>query len=166
HPGGNVTGVTYFGVDMAVKTLEMVRAVAPGARRVAILTSGNPVHPAQFKEIQGAATPLGLTVLPEIARAPEDLVQALASIKKNNAAALIVLGGPTHAAQREQIAELAVKSALPTIFLNRLHIDAGGLLSYGPILAEMFAVPAALVDRILKGAKPGDLAVEQPTKFE
>jgi putative ABC transport system substrate-binding protein len=166
HPGGNVTGVTDFGVDIAAKALELLRAVAPNASSVAVLMSGNPAHPAQFKEIQGAATPLGLIVLREMARALEDLEQAFASAKRNNVGAVIVLGGPPHSAQREQIAKLAVASALPTIFLNRFYVDAGGLLSYGPILAEMFTIPATLVDRILKGAKPEDLPVEQPTKFE
>jgi putative ABC transport system substrate-binding protein len=166
HPRGNVTGVVDFGIDVAAKTIELVRTVVPKAGRIAILMNDNPSHPSQLKEIQDAATRIGLTVLPTMARSPEDLDGAFASLKSENAGALIVLGGLPHTAQRQKIAELALKSVLPTIFLTRHYVLAGGLLSYGPSFAQMHTLPATFVDRIFKGSKPGDLPVEQPTKFE
>jgi len=130
HPGGNVTGVADLGIDVAAKTIELVRTVVPKATRIAILMNDNPSHPSQLKEIQDAAMRIGLTVLPTMARSPEDLEQAFASLARENAGALIVLGGAPHTAQREKIAELALKSVVPTIFITRPYVEAGGLLSY------------------------------------
>jgi putative ABC transport system substrate-binding protein len=166
QPGGNITGVTDFGIELAAKTVEMVRAVAPKVTRVAVLMSDNPTHPPQLKIIQDAARSAGLTVVSTMASAPEDLEKAFASLAKDNAGALIVLGGAPHASQREKIAELAIKGGIPTVFLTRPYVDAGGLLSYGASIRHSYDVPAIYVDKIFKGAKPGDLPIEQPTKFE
>jgi len=110
HPRGNVTGVVDFGIDVAAKTIELVRTVVPKAGRIAILMNDNPSHPFQLKEIQDAATRIGLTVLPTMAKSSEDLDGTFAALKRENAGALIVLGRPPHTAQRQEIAELIVHS--------------------------------------------------------
>jgi putative ABC transport system substrate-binding protein len=166
HPGGNITGVTDFGVELAAKTVEMIRAVAPKVSRAAVLTSDNPSHPAQLKVMQDAAKSAGFTLVPTVASTPEDLEKAFASLPQKNVGALIVLGGAPHASQREEIAALAIKHGIPTIFLNRPYVDAGGLLSYGASIQDSYSLPAIYVDKILKGTKPGDLPIGQPTKFE
>lgn len=166
RPGGNITGVTDFGVELAAKTVEMIRAVAPQVSRAAVLVSENPSHPAQLKVMQDAAKSAGFTLVPTMASKPDDLEQAFASLPQKNVGALIVLGGAPHASQREEIATLAIKHRTPTIFLTRPYVDAGGLLSYGASIQDSYIVPAIYVDKILKGAKPGDLPIVQPTKFE
>ena len=166
RPGGNITGVTDFGVELAAKTVEMIRAVAPQVSRAAVLTSENPSHPAQLKVMQDAAKSAGITLVPTMASTPDDLERAFASLPQKNVGALIVLGGAPHASQREEIAALAIKHGTPTIFLTRRYVDAGGLLSYGASIHDMYLVPSIYVDKILKGAKPGDLPIVQPTKFE
>jgi putative ABC transport system substrate-binding protein len=166
RPGGNITGVTDFGVELAAKTVEMIRAVAPQVSRASVLISENPSHPAQLKVMQDAAKSAGLTLVPTMASKPEDLEKAFASLPQKNVGALIVLGGAPHAAQREEIAALAIKHRTPTIFLTRPYVDAGGLLSYGARIQDSYILPAIYVDKILKGAKPGDLPIGQPTKFE
>jgi putative ABC transport system substrate-binding protein len=165
RPGGNITGVTDFGVELAAKTVEMIRAVTPQVSRAAVLMSENPSHPAQLKVMQDAAKSAGLTLVPTMASKPDDLEQAFASLPQD-VGALIVLGGAPHAAQREEIAALAIKHRTPTIFLTRPYVEAGGLLSYGAGLQDAYMLPAIYVDKILKGAKPGDLPIGQPTKFE
>jgi putative ABC transport system substrate-binding protein len=166
RPGGNITGVTDYGVELASKALEMSRVVAPHVSRVAVLTSDNPSHPGQLKVMQDAAKSAGFTLVPTVASTPDDLEKAFASLPQKNVGALMVLGGAPHAAQREEIAALAIKHRTPTIFLTRPYVDAGGLLSYGASIQDSYIVPATYVDKILKGAKPGDLPIVQPTKFE
>ena len=166
HPGGNITGVTDFGVELASKTIEMIRAVAAKVSRAAVLTSDNPSHAAQLKVMQDAAKSAGFTLVPTVASTPEDLEKAFASLPQKNVGALIVLGGAPHASQREEIAALAIKHGIPTIFLTRPYVDAGGLLSYGASIQDSYILPAIYVDKILKGAKPADLPIGQPTKFE
>jgi putative ABC transport system substrate-binding protein len=166
RPGGKVTGVTDFGVELAAKTVEMIRAVAPQVSRAAVLTSENPSHPAQLKVMQDAAKSAGFTLVPTVASTPDDLERAFASLPQKNVGALIVLGGAPHAAQREEIAALAIKHRTPTIFLTRFYVDAGGLLSYGASIQDSYIVPAIYVDKILRGTKPADLPIVQPTKFE
>jgi putative ABC transport system substrate-binding protein len=116
--------------------------------------------------MQDAAKSSGLTLVPTMASRPDDLEKAFASLPQKNVGALIALGGAPHAAQREEIAALAIKHRTPTIFLTRPYVDAGGLLSYGASIQDSYIVPAIYVDKILKGAKPGDLPIVQPTKFE
>jgi putative ABC transport system substrate-binding protein len=166
RPGGKVTGVTDFGVELVAKTVEMIRAVAPQVSRAAVLTSENPSHPAQLKVMQDAAKSAGFTLVPTVASTPDDLERAFASLPQKNVGALIVLGGAPHAAQREEIAALAIKHRTPTIFLTRFYVDAGGLLSYGASIQDSYIVPAIYVDKILRGTKPADLPIVQPTKFE
>jgi ABC-type uncharacterized transport system substrate-binding protein len=166
RPGSNITGVTDFGVELAAKTVEMIRAVTPQVSRAAVLISENPSHRAQLRVMQDAAKSAGLTLVPTMASRPDDLEKAFASLRQKNVGALIVLGGAPHAAQREEIAAVAIKHRTPTIFLTRPYVDAGGLLSYGASIQDSYILPAIYVDKILKGAKPGDLPIGQPTKFE
>jgi putative tryptophan/tyrosine transport system substrate-binding protein len=166
HPGGNITGITDYGVDLTAKYVELIRAVAPKAVRIGILMSDTPIHPPQVKGIEAAAKSLGLTVLPAMERSNEELEQAFPSLAKDGAGALIVLGGSRQASQRARIAELAVKFGMPTLFPIRTYVEKGGLMSYGPNLPATYKLSAKYVDKILKGAKPADLPVEQPPTFE
>ena len=158
--------MTDYGVDLTRKYVELIHTVVPRAARIAVLISNNTVHPPQFKGIEDAAKRVGLIVLPMMDRSNEELEQAIASLAKENAGALIVLGGAPQASQRERIGELAAKVSIPTLSPTRLYVEKGGLMSYGPNLPYTFKLVARYVDRILKGAKPGDLPVEQPPKFE
>jgi ABC-type uncharacterized transport system substrate-binding protein len=166
HPGGNITGVTDYGIDLAGKYVELAHTIVPKAGRIAVLMSNNPVHPFQVKAIEDAAKSIGLTILPTMDWSDDELERAFASLAKDKPGAVIVLGGAPHASQRQRIAELAVKLALPTLSPNRAYVEQGGLLSYGVNLPSSFKLVARYVDEILKGAKPGDMPVEQPPKFE
>jgi ABC-type uncharacterized transport system substrate-binding protein len=168
HPGGNITGVTSLDTDMSVKGVELLHAVVPKAKRMAVLMSDNPVHPSQLRAIQDAARGFGLTVLPTMVRSSEDFEEAFRSMAKQKAGALNVLGGPpfTTAAQRGRIVELAAKTKLPALYRSGNWVNEGGLLSYGASNLKNWSLAATYVDRILKGAKPADLPVQQPTQFE
>jgi putative ABC transport system substrate-binding protein len=166
HPGANITGITDYGIDLAAKYVELARTLAPRGTTIGVLLSDNPVHQFQLKLIRDAAATMALTVVPLMGRSPEELETAFALAKKENAAALIVLGGPPHNSLREKIADLAVKSRLPSIFPARPYVDVGGLLSYGPNNLSQFGLAATFVDKILKGAKPADYPVQQPVEFE
>jgi putative ABC transport system substrate-binding protein len=167
HPGGNVTGTTDFGIELAVKSVELIHAAVPKATRLAVLMSDNPVHPAQLKEIQDAAKRRGLTALPTMVRSSEEFEKAFASMAKQNAGALIVLGGAPFGTpqQRDKLIELAAKIKLPTMYPTRWWVEAGGLMGYGPSLSFRWGRTASYVDKILKGAKSADLPVEQLTEF-
>jgi putative ABC transport system substrate-binding protein len=166
HPGGNVTGLTDYGVDLAGKYVELIHAVAPKASRIGILMSDSPIHPPQEKAIEMAAKKIGLTVVPIMERSSEELEIAFGVLERERAGALIVLGGVTQTTQREKIAELALKTRTATLFPGRGYVERGGLMSYGPNLAQVLKLGATYVDRILKGTNPGDIPVEQPPKFE
>ena len=129
HPGGNVTGVTDFGSELAMKGVELLHAVVPKATRIAVLMSDNPVHPFQLKLIQDTAQGFGLTVLPTIARTSEEFEAAFSSMARQNAGALILLGGAPHSTvgQRDKVVELAAKTKLPTMYPTRWSVDVGGL---------------------------------------
>jgi putative ABC transport system substrate-binding protein len=168
RPGGNVTGAAESFTEMHLKGVELLHAFVPKATRLVVLMSDNPVHPAQLKAIQDAAKGMGLAVLASIVRSPEEFAGAFASMVKNHADALIPLGGAPFStpAQRDKLVELAAKTRLPTMYLSRWFVDAGGLLSYGPNRDQRWRLAATYVDKILKGAKPADLPVQQPTTFE
>jgi len=166
HPGGNVTGVTDYGVDLTAKYVELIRAIAPKATRIGILMSDSPIHPPQVKGIEGAARSVGLTVVPAMDRSNDELEEAFASLAKEGAGAVIVLGGARQGSQRPRIAELAVKFGMPTLFPTRVYVEQGGLMSYGPNLPATYKLSVRYVDKILKGAKPAELPVEQPPMFE
>ena len=168
HSGNNITGVSDFGIELTAKQLDLLHAVVPKAKRVAVLMSDNPVHPLQVKAIQDAAKGMGLTILPTMVRSYEDFEQAFASMAKKKAEALIPLGGAPFGTRRERdkIVELALKAGLPTFYTNRWPVSGGGLLSYGPSTAYKWKQAAQYVDKLLKGAKPDNLPVQQPTVFE
>ena len=166
HPGGNITGVSNLSLELSGKTLELLHAAVPKATRIAVLMSDDPIHSFLLKEIQDAAKGFGLTVLPTRAKSPEELERAFASIANEKAQAVIVLADVVFSGQRKRIAELAAQARLPSMYQFREHTEAGGLLSYGPDSRNLQKVVATYVDKILKGAKPGDLPVQQPTEFE
>jgi putative ABC transport system substrate-binding protein len=166
HPGGNITGMTDYGVDLTAKYVELIHAVVPKASRIGILMSDSPIHPPQVKGIEEAAKTIGLSVLPTMERSDDELQEAFASLAKQHVTAVIVLGGARQTPQRAKIAELALKSGMSTLFPTRAYVDRGGLMSYGPNLWETYRHGARYVDRILKGANPGELPIEQPQKFE
>jgi len=163
-PGGNITGVSNQGLDLTAKTLELLHVAVPNAKRIAVLLmSANPGQEGRVKEAYGAARTLGLTIIPVMARTPDDFSQAFANIHNENCDALFVLLAPPIT---RRIVELANEWRLPAIYQGDVLLDMGGWLSYGPDLHEQFRKAAVYVDRILKGANPADLPVEQPTKFE
>jgi len=167
RPGGNITGLSTLRTDTSPKLLEMLRSVAPGLSRVAVLVNPTNVSaPVLVTGVQSAAQSMGLTILPVEARTAADIEGALAAIAQGKAGAVIVVRDGVFLEQRRRIAELAVTNRLSTVSDNREYVDAGALMSYGPNLADQFRRAAGYVDKVLKGAKPGDLPVEQPTKLE
>ena len=168
RPGGNVTGVSYsVGAEIFGKDLELLREAVPKVRRVAVLSNPDgPSQPLTLENITVAARSLGLQLLPVGARGPGEFNGAFATMVKQHAEALFVVTDPTYIAHRARLADLATRNRLPSIFTQRADVEAGGLMSYGPSFIAMYQRAAYYVDKILKGAKPADLPVEQPTKFE
>ncbi len=167
RPGGNVTGLTVQPTaEIAGKRLDLLREVVPGFRRLSIMANvGNLAYRQEIGELQAAASRFGLeaTIL-EIRRA-EDIAPAFEAVK-NRTDALYVFSEPLMNANRVRINTLALGARIPTIFGFREFVDAGGLMSYGPNFADLFRHAADFVDKILRGAKPADLPVQQPTKFD
>jgi putative ABC transport system substrate-binding protein len=168
HPGGNITGMTFLvGPAIAGKQLELLREVVPAARRVAVLANPtNKAHPAYADELQAAARSLDTRLQLVQASSAEQIEGAFAAMTAERAAALLVLTDSTFFAQRRGITALAASSGIPALYSQREFVDVGGLASYGPSLADMSRRAATHVDKILKGARPGDIPVEQPTRFE
>ena len=167
HPGGNVTGLSYLNVEIYAKRVQLLRELLPRLTRLAgLFNMGNPVLPLQWKQVEGAARSLGIQPQLFDVRRPEDLPRAFDAAAKERAEALIVaLDGVTQGNLR-LIAELAAKQRLPSIYAAREYVNFGGLITYGPSDLYSYQRAATFVDKILKGAKPADLPVEQPTKFE
>jgi putative ABC transport system substrate-binding protein len=166
RPGGNITGLSVQATDLAGKRLELLREVFPDLRRLAIM--GNVDYAAtvlEMHEFQEAARTLRLEVIPLEMRRTEDIAPALESLK-GRAHALYVVGDPLANLNRVRINTFALVARLPTMSALREYVEAGGLMSYGPNLLNMFRRAGDYVDKILHGAKPADLPVEQPTKFE
>jgi ABC-type uncharacterized transport system substrate-binding protein len=168
RPGGNVTGVTTLSRELSTKRLELARELTPGASRLAILgeTSSSVATAAQIKETEAAGRTLGIRLHAVTLKSAAELDGAFTTITREHAAALLVVPSPVFFEHRRRLAELAVKHGLPTVHGAREFAEAGGLIAYGPALAEGFHRAAAYVDKILKGAKPADLPIEQPTKVE
>jgi putative ABC transport system substrate-binding protein len=166
RPGGNITGLSSQFTDIGGKRLELLRGVVPGLRRLAIMGNiGNPAIKLELGEVQVAARTLGLQAdILEIRRA-EDIAPAFDALK-GRAEALYVATDLLIVANRIRINTLALNTRLPTTYNSREYVELGGLMSYGPNFASMFRRAADLVDKILRGAKPGDIPVEQPTKFD
>jgi putative ABC transport system substrate-binding protein len=166
RPGANVTGLSLQTTDTATKRLQLLREIVPNLRRFTLLVAvGNPTTAFEIAEVQAAARTLGLSAAIFEVRAPEDIVAAIDG-SKNSADALYVAGDTFFNANRVGINTLAVGAKLPTMYIQREFVEAGGLISYGPSFPGMFRRTAEFVDKILRGAKPADIPVEQPTKFE
>jgi putative ABC transport system substrate-binding protein len=166
RPGGNVTGLSIQATDLAGKRLELLREIVPGLRRLAIVANAD-ASPAMLEmvEVQAMARALGLEVATHEIRRPEDIAPALESLN-GRAEALYVCNDPLVTTNRIRINTLALGMRLPTIYNVREFVEAGGLMSYGPNFLDLYRRAADFVDKILRGAKPADIPVEQPTKFD
>jgi ABC-type uncharacterized transport system substrate-binding protein len=168
RPGGNVTGTSFMGPDMVGKQLQLLKEVVPKVSRVALLR--NPANPASahwLREAEAAARALGVRLQALEARNPQEIDSAFAAMTREHAGALLIFPDPIFGNQRRQIAELAAKRRLPAIHGGTPeYAEAGGLMVYSPNILDLKRRAATYVDKILKGAKPADLPVEQPTKFE
>jgi putative ABC transport system substrate-binding protein len=166
RPGGNATGLSNFAVDLAAKRLEILRDVLPSLAHLAIIAnsaySGGAL---ELGEIQAAASALGIEVIPLEFRRAEDVAPAFETLK-GRAEALYIVGDPLANIQRMRIMTFSLAARLPAMCVQREYVEAGGLMSYGPNYRDLNRRAADLVDKILRGAKPADLPVEQPTKFD
>jgi putative ABC transport system substrate-binding protein len=168
RPGGNVTGVSgYAGLETIGKQLQLLKETVPKIRRVAILSNpANAYHQLAIREVHVAARSLGVQLQALEARGPDEFDGAFATMAKERMEALLVLSDIIFSNHRTRLADLATRSRLPTAYGNRESVEDGGLISYGPSFLDLHRRAATYVDKILKGAKPADLPVEQPTKFE
>jgi putative ABC transport system substrate-binding protein len=167
RPGGNVTGLADQHADLVAKRLEILKDLVPSASHIAVLLNpANPSHALQLKGLQAAAPAVSVTVLPREVSDPAGIDRAFSALKRERVAGLIVLGDRMFGANRKRIVELAIVNRLPTVYTHRWWVESGGLLSYGANFNDLYRRVATYVDKILKGAKPGDLPVEQPTRLE
>jgi putative ABC transport system substrate-binding protein len=167
RPGGNITGSSSLSVDVGPKRLEMLLAIVPKLSPVAVLVNRDSLANLKgLEDIQSEGQKRGVTILPVEARTPQEIETAFSSIRQQSTGGLIVSLNPFFQQQRGQIAELSVKHRLPSITPDRVYAEAGCLMSYGSNTGDILRRAATYVDKIFKGAKPGDLPVEQPTKFE
>ena len=169
RPGGNLTGVQVLNSDLIPKKLELLQVFIPNLSRIAFLTEDVSVLPQTYVEhdrsLTAGARTLGLNVHTVVVHEPGEFAAAFLRITKNRNQGLLVLGSPFSIQHRKQIVELAAKHRIVAIYENETFVEAGGLMSYAANLEERFRRGAVLVDKILRGAKPADLPVEQPTKF-
>jgi putative ABC transport system substrate-binding protein len=167
RPGGNITGVTTTSVDLSGKRLELLKEVAPKISLVAVLwiptAAGNKL---QMKETDAAANSFRLHLQPVGVQGPDDFENAFSAINRGSANSLILLSSPMFASHRARIADLAAKTRLPAIYPVGDYVEAGGLMSYGNNISEVYRRAAVYVEKILKGTKPTDVPVERPMKFE
>lgn len=167
RPGGNMTGLSVLNRELTGKRLEVMKEAVPMLKKIGALYNGaNPAMPPQFREVQVAAQRFGLESVPLDVSFPAGIDAAFVAASQAGVGAIMVLSDSSTIAHRSQISTAAIKYRMPTIFSNRDYIRAGGLMSYGPNLADNFRRAASIVDAILKGANPALLPVEQPTKFE
>jgi putative tryptophan/tyrosine transport system substrate-binding protein len=175
RPGGNITGLSGLTPELGAKRLELLKEAVPKVRRVAVLW--NPAYSERFSanfrfwssdwtEMRAAAQVLGMTLQPVEIRGPDDFDTAFSAITRERADALVAFSDPLVVFRGRRIADLTANSRLPAMYPSREVVDAGGLMSYGPSISDMFRRAAGYVGKVLKGAKPGDLPMEQPTKFE
>jgi putative ABC transport system substrate-binding protein len=166
RPGGNVTGLSAQISDVAGKRLELLQEIVPGLRRLAIMANlDNPSHALETREVQAAAQALGLEAAMSDLRRTDDVASVI-EVLKGHADAIYVQVDPLFTTNRIRLNSLALDAGLPTMHGTREHVAAGGLISYGASIADMFRRAGDLVDKILRGTKPADIPVEQPTKFE
>ena len=167
RPGGNITGLSMMAPGLLGKQMQLLKEVVPKISRVALLWNpANVSNTPQLPHVQDAARALAVRLQPLEARGPGDIDSAFVAMTRERAGAVIVLVDSMFVAHRTRIAGLAAKSRLPAVYGLTDHAEAGGLMAYGPNVADLYRRAAAYVDKILKGAKPADLPVEEPTKFE
>ena len=168
RPGGNVTGLSYsVGPEIIGKQLELLKETVPKVRRVAILSNpANPSQPLSIRELKVAARSLGVQLQLLEAQGPNEFDGAFAAMATERVGALVVMSDSMLNSHRTRLADLAARSRLPAAYGLRENVEAGGLVSYGPSVRDLFRRSATYVDKILKGAKPADLPVERPTKFD
>ena len=168
RPGGNITGLALNNVEVAGKRLQLLKEAAPKLTRVAVLANqANPSFTAlHLAQTRSAADRLGITVQPVEVRGPSELGNAFTAMTRGHVEAVIILPDPMFGLHRKRIAELALQHRLPSTYDSKLFAEDGGLLGYAPVYADFYRRAATYVDKILKGAKPADLPIEQPTKFE
>ena len=167
RPGGNVTGMSVVVPELSGKNLQLLREVLPGITRVGVLVNPvNPVSAVELREIEVAARSLGLRAQLMEVRAPTEFERAFAAMVRERAGAVTVLVDAMFFSERKRMVDLAAKSRLPAIYQRREYVEEGGLMAFGPSLIDLFRRAAGYVDKLLKGARPGDLPIEQATKFE
>jgi len=167
RPGGNMTGLSTIAPEVGGKRLELLKEIVPKLSRVAVFgTSGNPINAQALQEVELAAAGYGVKLQYLDLLSSKDIAIAFRAASKGRADAILMLAGPVLVSERKPIADLAVRSRLPAIYDRQAFVDDGGLMSYGTNIADLDRRAATYVDKILKGAKPADLPVEQPTKFE
>jgi putative tryptophan/tyrosine transport system substrate-binding protein len=167
RPGNNITGVTLYASELSGKRVEVLKEVVPGIDRLAILGNAtNPMSQYSWEDTQPAARRLGIEPQLFTVRGPDELAGAFAAMQRTGASAVVILTDAMFNAWRRQIIALAAERGLPAMWEAREYVEDGGLISYGPNIPEMTRRSAALVDKVLKGAKPAELPIEQPTKFE
>jgi len=167
RPGGNVTGLSNVSPELMGKRFQLLREIAPKVSRVVVIWNpASPVEPNGFRETLAAAPIAGVVVQSVEVRTPEDYTAAFASMTESRVDALFPFGNPVNFKYLQPIVDFALKNRLPSLYDERLFVESGGLLSYGPNFIDLFRRSATYVDKILKGAKPGDLPVEQPIKIE
>src|SRR5262245_7776001 len=171
RPGGNVTGLSnLFSADLVTKGMELLARAVPNVRRVAVLWAPRDMAEQQAKAMlraaEAAARSLSVQIHMVEARGPDDLARAFSEMTRARADAVTVVGGRIFFEERRRLADLAAKSRLPAVYSSRESVEAGGLMSYGPSVPDLYRRAASYVDKILRGAQPADLPVEQPTKFE
>jgi putative ABC transport system substrate-binding protein len=167
RPGGNTTGLATLGPELVGKQLELLKAVAPKVSRVAVLQNPSTnLNPPALRQAEIAARALGMQLQILEARTPSEIAAAFAAMRSQRADGVLVLRDALFRTQRAQIAALAAKGRLPVVYGLKEHAEAGGLMAYGASVPQMYRRAATYVDKILKGAKPADLPVKQPTGFE
>ncbi len=167
RPGGNITGLSLFVTELSRKRLEVLKEAVPGMERVgALFNAVNPATLPQFQDTKAAGEALGLKVLPLDVRFPEGIEPAFAEAARRSLQGIVILSDSATITHRTQLGSAALKHRLPTIFANKAYLQGGGLMSYGPDIVDVFHRAASYVDKVLKGAKPADLPIEQPTKLE
>ena len=167
HPGGNVTGLSMMIPDLDAKRLQLLKETIPRIARVAVVWNpGTPFHPQTIKDLKAAAPSLSIELSFSDMRTPKEFGPTFSTIRRAHAQALYVIEDPFFFNHRQTLVKLALEAHLPAIFATKAYADAGGLMSYGVNYGEGFRRSAGYVDKILKGARPGDLPIEQPTKFE
>ena len=167
RPGGNITGLSLLSPELVGKQLELLKEVIPRVSRVAVLRNPtNETHALSLKELEDAARSLRVQLQMFQARDPDEFDRAFVAMARERVRTLLILGDPMFFLHRTRIADLAAKQRLPTMAVAREFAEAGGLMAYGPNLSDLLRRAATFVDKILKGAQPADLPVEQPTKFE